>query len=1056
MKNNLFRNLTALLLSGTMLAGVGCKDYDDDIDNINKRLDGMEVTISSLPEQLEAIKASIPDLTSLTSRVEALEGKLEGVTDLKGQLDELKGLESTLKQYVDDEIGKATTADALKATLGNYFATAEALSDLEETLTKAGGSIDQAIQEAVNEIQGDITDLKNNVGDWMGPQMKEYLDAKGYATKSTTITEATSAAAEEILTQIQAKQSDYRQAIEEIVAGATISKLGTGVVKKENLDTELQELIEKIEPLINRVAELEGRIQSLVYVPSSLEEAQSNTIMFEGASWINFSGTKYYLGLADKQTAIITFRVSPASLASKITSENISIVTEKITRAAAFTAELIEDSADPKTGKFQVRATTDYKYGETANETLAIALNVKIDNGANEDGEDGAKFQGIDYTTEFIGTDYTAGGEVNDNLVIAKAEEGGEYTEIEGVYDDGQGTLATVTYNTKLPYYSTETVTFLKDFDVYYKDAEGNYSALSAMWNNTDLKTNVVAPDAKTGKPTASANAGSYYLDEATSFSIETSSTNLIGNTVTSGEFLYQVKAGDKTLDVAKVKQVVTIDTKNTAAVAENIAMNWQYAITSVSGDYTKENVALSTKLTYKDYNTIKNITTKGTAGSLNTNEYAVTVTKNGQAVADGSITEANITLTANPSADGDVQFITVTLKGTLKVGGDYVVVATYMKADNTTVTITANVTVTGMPTDITYAITADKTYDGSANYDVLSTYAKEIWDRNKDVLTPAFENQAAFETLLYGDDVTVANDKKGGKASLSADKTNKKITVAFDADAAYDTAYTPSLTISNTTTGFAVVFTSKVTLKNPNAALTPGSFLSLEEGKYVALINTSLTGSTFSVENKVLANAYNYNGDLQNATIVYSVDEDLSKFQGTKPEIDADGKLKWGDWSKFKMNLKAELTLGGRVLATEKFVARINDPVAATITYDNTKNKIYTQDATTELTIASILSLAAQQGNAIDPDANVFDVSGTNGLNSDLKTALGASDLEYKMDTNDVLKLENGKVSLVETSIELPSTKTFNVKVTYTYRFGTRSIEVPIEVIPGTAPVEP
>ena len=59
-------------------------------------------------------------------------------------------------------------------------------------------------------------------------------------------------------------------------------------------------------------------------------------------------------------------------------------------------------------------------------------------------------------------------------------------------------------------------------------------------------------------------------------------------------------------------------------------------------------------------------------------------------------------------------------------------------------------------------------------------------------------------------------------------------------------------------------------------------------------------------------------------------------------------------------------------------------------------------------------------------------------------------------MDTNDVLKLENGKVSLVETSIELPSMKTFNVTVTYTYRFGKRSINVPIEVIPGTAPVEP
>ena len=1047
MKNNLFRNFTALLLSGTMLAGVGCKDYDDDIDNINKRLDAMEIELSSVPEQIEAIKGSIPDLTDLTSRVAALEGSS---IDSEGLKTELEALQATLEKYVDDEIGKLPTVDAMTETLKQTFATLTALSDLETAITGENGAIDQAIANA-------ITALKNDVKTWLGPTMSEYLT--DYATKDYA-DQAASDAVSEVLNQIKTEQGDYYNALVGLIDSAITGPEGTIKISKEQLDTELKELIDKIEPLINRVAELEGRIQSLVYVPTRLDKK----IMFEGASWIDFAGEKYYLGLKEQQSAVITFRVSPASVAEKIVkgfaresgynNVELSIIPEKVTRAEEaeenFTIEKCE-LVEGKSGEFKVTATTGYKYGATADETLAIALNVKI---APAEGSEST--QGIDYTTEFIGTDYTAGGEVNDNLVIAKAEEGGEYTEIEGVYDDGQGTLTTVTYNTKLPYYSTETVTFLKDFDVYYKDAEGNYSALSAMWNNTDLKTNVVAPDAKTGKPTASANAGSYNLDEATSFSIKTSSTNLIGNTVTSGEFLYQVKADDKTLDVAKVKQVVTIDTKNTAAVAENIAMNWQYAITSVSGDYTKENVTLSTKLTYEDYNTIKNITTKGTAGSLNANEYAVTVTKNGQAVADGSITEANITLTANPSADGDVQFITVTLKGTLKVGGDYVVVATYMKADNTTVTITANVTVTGMPTDITYAITADKTYDGSANYDVLSTYAKEIWDRNKDVLTPAFENQAAFETLLYGDDVTVANDKKGGKASLSADKTNKKITVAFDADAAYDTAYTPSLTISNTTTGFAVVFTSKVTLKNPNAALTPGSFLSLEEGKYVALINTSLTGSTFSVENKVLANAYNYNGDLQNATIVYSVDEDLSKFQGTKPEIDADGKLKWGDWSKFKMNLKAELTLGGRVLATEKFVARINDPVAATITYDNTKNKIYTQDATTELTIASILSLAAQQGNAIDPDANVFDVSGTNGLNSDLKTALGASDLEYKMDTNDVLKLENGKVSLVETSIELPSTKTFNVKVTYTYRFGTRSIEVPIEVIPGTAPVEP
>ena len=34
MKKNLFRKFLALFLTGTMLAGVGCKDYDDDIDDL--------------------------------------------------------------------------------------------------------------------------------------------------------------------------------------------------------------------------------------------------------------------------------------------------------------------------------------------------------------------------------------------------------------------------------------------------------------------------------------------------------------------------------------------------------------------------------------------------------------------------------------------------------------------------------------------------------------------------------------------------------------------------------------------------------------------------------------------------------------------------------------------------------------------------------------------------------------------------------------------------------------------------------------------------------------
>ena len=37
-----FKKLLALFLTGTMLAGVGCKDYDDDINNLQKEVDDLK------------------------------------------------------------------------------------------------------------------------------------------------------------------------------------------------------------------------------------------------------------------------------------------------------------------------------------------------------------------------------------------------------------------------------------------------------------------------------------------------------------------------------------------------------------------------------------------------------------------------------------------------------------------------------------------------------------------------------------------------------------------------------------------------------------------------------------------------------------------------------------------------------------------------------------------------------------------------------------------------------------------------------------------------------
>lgn len=1026
MKHNLFRNFTALLLSGTMLAGVGCKDYDDDIDNINKRLDAMEIELSSIPEQIEAIKGSISDLTDLTSRVEALEGSS---IDSEGLKQELEALQTTLENYVDTEIGKLPTVEAMTETLKQTFATLTALTNLETAITGENGAIDQAIAEA-------ITALKADVKNWLGPTMSEYLT--DYATKSYA-DQAASGAVSEVLTQIKTEQSDYRKAIEEIVAGATINNLGNGVVGKEQLDTELKALIDAIEPLIDRVAELEGRIQSLVYVPSTLEEAQNNTIMFEGASWIDFNGTEYYLGLADQQTAILTFRVSPASLVSKITSDNISIVTEKIaTRAAAFTAELVEDSADPETGKFQVRATTDYKYGATANETLAIALNVNI-----APADDSESTQGIDYTTAFIGTNYTAGSNITSKLVIAK--------------DKGDGSFATPAsqvYASELKYNSKETVTFMEGFDVYYNPETNEYHKLSDMWENAPTITIKKPTKAATIAPTTHA---SNYTVSATSAAIKTSSTDLIGETITSELFTYSISANNKTLEIGKAKQQITIVGDNTdTKTVEAAKLHWQYAIAKNDAGasqnvYVAENVALDNALKAAIYNGMKSYT-KDT--SLSEGKYTISITENGTAAT--GITPA-IELVSTPSVDTDAQLVKITLTGDLKKTANYVVKAVYMHQDKTTATIIANVNVTGMPEIAAYEIpAAKKIYVGEYEFVLLQNYASVLWNDN---LKDAFGDKTTFENVIYG---ATANATKAGKADLAKDNQNIKVT--FDNDAVYGTAYKPSIKFTDAKgTDFAVTFKSTVTLVELEAEMKANSAYINSEGKATA--STDLTGQTFQVLDKEIGGAYYYDGEYADKTkVVYSINESAADLKVltdaglTIPAI-SNNVLTWNDWNKLELKVKAELYIEDRVLDTKEFVVTIADPVAEAITADSEVDAtIYAGETNKTFAVPSMLKLAAQKGSAIDAATNVFDAAGTAmGLNDDLKAALtGEATYTLAEGTNPIITMSNdgkGTLTLGDSSLEI-NEFTVTVKVSYSYQFGERTFDATIKVKPGTKPV--
>lgn len=383
MKKQFFKKFLALFLTGTMLAGVGCKSYDDDIDSINKKLDELEtVTIKDLQSQIDGVKSSVEVIEDLSSRLSTLEGTVEGMGDVAQKL---RDLENTLKSYVDNAVKDS------EQTLRNEFATKSALNELISRLEQLEGvDVQGLIDAAIEEFKKDS---------WLGEQMNEYIANYKFDYDYVNA----EGAADAVLEQIKGQNEEYKEAILALIGSAD------GLtVSKEMLSDELKAYLEKIEELEKRVADLENRIQSLVYVPAYAD----GKVVFPASYAIQMTNeegeTSYFsLGAAEKQQAELKFRVTPASLAveSKLNAETLSIVTEEVmTRAegAAFTIDEVKEWNAAK-GEFVVVVSTDYDYFEARLEeqpkTLAIALHVAIDNAASTEEN---PLQGIEYTSEFI------------------------------------------------------------------------------------------------------------------------------------------------------------------------------------------------------------------------------------------------------------------------------------------------------------------------------------------------------------------------------------------------------------------------------------------------------------------------------------------------------------------------------------------------------------------------------------------------------------------------------------------------------------------------------
>ena len=1123
MKHNLLRNFLALVLSGIMLAGAGCKNYDDDIDKINNRLDELYVTVADLDEQIESVRNAIPSLDALNEEVAALRSELDGVKTDVASIDQkleaigdvqakLNELSQELKDYVNGAIQSS------EETLRNELATKGAVSELEaliegiqedykaeleeinNKLTALEGTVGelpavdfsgdiQELKERLAALEGSAADVEalakrvealegikvlteSDVNDLIDTQINELLESKpwlgdslneaiaAYLSNNGYITNAALSgyvSLDDIIDEMEKEQSDYAAAlIAFIQANQTQIDANELQILVDGNQKKMSELMNEFS---DRLFALENRIQSLVYVPSSLSET-SNLIPVTPAPYIDFGKDgKEYLG---NQTLEMTFRVSPASLAKKIADEKeatVSIITRKVSTSSTgtptFTVESVTASEENE-GEFTVVATTAYKFGSDNDETLAIALNVKIAGVTTGSEDEQTTHTGIDYTTSFLGL-YPAGSaaRINDNLRIVKVDDEGKLV----------AGLSNGLYSSSLKYNDYSVVNFLEGFDVYYYDGK-KYMPLSEMWEGV-LESSRSAFDAEKNTIN-SANEKSYkvtaesvQIDEA---NLPTTDTDLIGDNITSSKVTFTVALGEKSLEIGEAQHKVTVVSNGVETSIPATAIAWNHT-KALNKSYTGEPVYLKSNVSVEHYNEMKVPAYIHSAtsiemfnGFVTANEWIVYVADNAGNIVKGA--SVKLLMDSSPTADTDVQRVTPTFNGmTFAETGSYTAYAKYVHSDKTTTTITVPVTASGAP-EISYEISKEVMYVGTPTYTVVEGFAEKLW---KDAYKEAFGSKETFLGVVAAMTATTGDDE----AKLAV--AGNDITVTFPAEYKFDTPYYSTLTLADKS-GLEIVFPAEITLTEAQATLTPNP-LFVTNGRVNAIAEFNADGSRYDVVAQPLGNAYTYQvgeGEqaLPGVKVVYEINKEL---QGDKldemtekgqivPEIDADNKLIWNDWGALELKVDAYLVFTNS--NEEVKDSRVTFTVAIDSPYADDKITVATKGNEFELSqgasfkVAQLLTLNStyQSGEAgKETNTNVFDASTEDGLHANLAKALGG---EVKYETtfsnvNFAFDEETGVITYTgEDSSLKPVSQTIEVKVTYTNNFG-------VEFAPATVKIK-
>lgn len=461
MKKIYLKNSLALLLTGTMLAGVGCKDYDDDIDNLQKEVDDLKgqielkadaSAVSSLQQKLEGI--NFDDFVKEAELNDLVKGLgYQTAEDVKALIPEGMS-EEDVKDIFDAQIKALDTWGEIETNIGK--AVKEYLASGEYTAAEQAEIVNTILDQLTEDPQ--VKDIKTAIKNLLGENFGEYLNQ--YKTTDDFVGAIDEAAAAALKKE------------NSVLAAAIMEKIDPeGFLENKDLSAIFQEYDQKISAIWDAIDDLAGRIQSIVFVPTKVNDGGVDVSM--GGYYIAASKAEDNIQLASQPKVKVAFRVAPAALAETLAKKinegevKASFIPEVVTRAAEAPVTY-EGDVLAEDGKliFTAVANSEVYAKLDRDETFAVALCLSQE--AKKDDKGNYETLGFEITSPYITTDGDSNS-VESNFVLAH---------------EVDGKLVAYAYKPiayELPWNSEESITLLEDYVLGYQEGYGSDAKILTM-----------------------------------------------------------------------------------------------------------------------------------------------------------------------------------------------------------------------------------------------------------------------------------------------------------------------------------------------------------------------------------------------------------------------------------------------------------------------------------------------------------------------------------------------------------------------------------------------